>query len=227
MTSSERDNERTRQRLPRGSHGLPPEFVRRSQRERLFAGLARVVARVGYAATSVDDIAAESHVSRKALYTHFTGKEDVLLQAHESVVRRIAAGAGPAIAEQEDWKSALRALLDWALEFFAREPAYAHLALVEMAAATKASRRAQRESLTGLRRLIERALRERGRTLPDAAIDGMLGGIVYAVAKTAEEGRPEDLPALRPALMAWFALVLEGEESAERELTDEVPISPL
>lgn len=36
------------------------------------------MARRGYAATTVDEIASEPGVSRKALYTHFSGKEDVL-----------------------------------------------------------------------------------------------------------------------------------------------------
>lgn len=210
------------ERLPRGSHGLPPEFVVHSQRERLFAGMARVMARRGYAATTVDQIASESGVSRKALYTHFSGKEDVLLQAHRAIVSRIAAGAGAAAGDQDDWRSALRALLDWGLELFAREPALANLSLVEVTAATPASRRLQRETLAGLRALIERATAGRRREIPEVAIDGLLGGMVYAVAKAAEEGDAAQLPHLRPQLMAWFMLVFEGPEAAERELSGEV-----
>ncbi|MEX1143093.1 MAG: TetR/AcrR family transcriptional regulator [Thermoleophilaceae bacterium] len=191
---------------------------------------------IGYAATTVDHIALESRVSRKAIYTHFTGKEDLLLQAHRAVVEKIATGAGPAIAERSDWRSALRALLDWSLEFFAREPAFAHLSLVEMPAATPASRRLQRESLAGLRRMIApSADREldgsqptdgRSRIVSGATIDAMLGGMLHVVADVAENGRPADLPALRPQLMAWFALVLEGPGAAEEELAEEVSISP-
>jgi AcrR family transcriptional regulator len=214
----EPDRHGPHEQLPRGSHGLPDEFVARSQRERLFAGLARVMARSGYAATTVDQIAAESGVSRKALYTHFSGKEDVLLQAHRAIVERMAAGAGPAIAEQEDWRSSLRALFDWGLELFAREPAFANLALVEVAAATPASRRLQRETLGMVRTLIARATTDNSRTVPNLAVDGMLGGMVYVIAKAAEEGDPSELPALRPELMAWFMLVFDGPEAAEREL---------
>jgi AcrR family transcriptional regulator len=205
-------------RLPRGSHGLPPEFVIHSQRERLFAGIARVMARRGYAATTVDEIASESGVSRKALYTHFSGKEDVLLQAHRAIVEQIATGAGPAAAEQDDWRVALRALFDWGLQLFAREPAFANLALIEVAAATPASRQLQRETLDGIRTLIDQATADSGRVVPDVAIDGMLGGMVYAIAKAAEEGDPAELPLLRPQLMAWFVLLFDGPEAAEAEL---------
>lgn len=213
---------RISEKLPRGSHGLPPEFVVRSQRERLFAGMARAMARNGYAATTVDDIASESGVSRKALYTHFTGKEDVLLQAHKAVVERIVTGAGPAICEQDNWKGATRVLFDWALEFFAREPAFAHLSLIEMAAATPASRQLLRETLSSTRVLLDRAVEEGARRLSDTAIEGMLGGVVFVIAAAADEGPPSALPALRPELMAWVSLVLEGPEAAERELADDL-----
>jgi AcrR family transcriptional regulator len=208
------------EKLPRGSHGLPIEFVIRSQRERLFAGIARVMARRGYAATTVDDIAVESGVSRKALYAHFSGKEDVLLQAHRAITERIVTGAGPVIAEQPDWKSALRALFDWTLEFFAREPSFAHLAFVEMSAATPASRQLQRESLAPVRQLIERGISEGTQPISDTAVDGLLGGLSYVVARTAEDGA--DVRQLRPKLMAWIVLVLEGPEAAERELIEEI-----
>lgn len=205
-------------RLPRGSHGLPPEFVVHSQRDRLFAGMARVMMRRGYAATTVDEIASESGVSRKALYTHFSDKEDVLLQAHRAIIEQITAGAGAAAAEQDDWRAALRALLDWGLELFAREPALANLSLIEVAAATPASRQLQRDTLNRIRMLIEQATADNDRPVSDVAIDGMLGGMAYAIAKAADEGDPAALPLLRPKLMAWFMLVFDGPEAAANEL---------
>jgi AcrR family transcriptional regulator len=198
------------------------EFVARSQRERLFAGMAQVVKRCGYAATTVDDIAAASHVSRKALYAHFSGKEDVLLQAYGAVVERLVTGAGPAIAEQGDWKSGLRTLFDCVLEYFAREPAFAHLSLIEVAAATPKSRKLQRESLAGVREMIERAAAHGARPVSDTTVDGMLGGMMYVVAKAVEERPPDDLPTLRLELMAWLVLILEGPEAAKRELAQEI-----
>lgn len=209
------------EKLPRGSHGLPVEFVIRSQRERLFAGIARVMARRGYAATTVDDIAVESGVSRKALYAHFSGKEDVLLQAHRAITERIVAGAGPVIAEQTDWKAALRAFFDWTLEFFAREPAFAHLVIIEMTAATPASRQLQRESLAPVRALLEGGIDAEAHPVSDTAIDGMLGGLSHVVARAAEDSGAK-MRELRPQLMAWIVLVLDGPNAAERELIQEI-----
>jgi AcrR family transcriptional regulator len=181
--------------------------------------MARVMLRQGYAATTVDDIAVESGVSRKALYAHFSGKEDVLLHAHRAIGERIRTGAGPVIAEQRDWKSALRAFFDWTLEFFSREPAFAHLVLVEMAAATPTSRRIQRDSLTPVRTLIQRGVNDTVAPVSETALDGMLGGLIHMVAKVADEGAI-DLRTLRPRLMAWILLVLEGPLAAEQELLE-------
>jgi AcrR family transcriptional regulator len=180
--------------------------------------MARVMARSGYAATTVDLIAAESGVSRKALYTHFSGKEDLLLEAHRAVVQRIAAGAGPSVAEQQDWREGLRVLLDWGLELFAREPELANLSLVEVSAATPASRRLHRETIDRLRALAEQATVDCSRSVPRTAIEGMIGGMIYLIAQAAEEEDAAELPALRGQLMAWFLLVFEGPEAAQSEL---------
>jgi hypothetical protein len=93
--------------------------------------------------------------------------------------------------------------------------------LTEVAAATPASRELQRETLRGLRVLVERATADSARAVPEVAIDGMLGGMLYVIAKAAEDGDAGDLPALRPELMAWFMLVFDGPEAAERELRGE------
>ena len=189
-----------------------------SQRDRLFAGIAKVMARRGYAATTVDEIASESGVSRKALYTHFSGKEDVLLQAHRAIVEQISTGAGSAAAEQDDWRAALRALFDWGLALFAREPALANLSLVEIAAATPASRQLQRETLDRVRTLIEQATSDSEHSYPTSRSTECSAEWPTRSREAAEEGDPAELPLLRPQLMAWFMLVFDGPQAAEAEL---------
>jgi AcrR family transcriptional regulator len=226
MENAQHDPSRATEKLPRGSHGLPPEFVVRSQRDRLFAGMARAMLRSGFAATTVDDIAIESGVSRKALYAHFSGKEDLLLQAHRAVAAQLVAGGKPIVGEQASWDRTLRSLLDWTLEFFAREPAFAHLTFVEMPAATPTSRRLQRESLNALRELVESIIAQQSAPISPVMVDCVVGGLVYVVARTAQEGHPDDLRALRPQLMAWLMLMIEGPLAAEHQLADNMSLSP-
>lgn len=50
-------------RLPRGRHGLSPEYVARNQRERLIAGLTEVLYEKGYQDTTVSLIGQRAAVS--------------------------------------------------------------------------------------------------------------------------------------------------------------------
>lgn len=73
-----------------------PRLLRRPQRRQaLLAAAARAFARGGFAATSLDEVAAEAGVSRVLIYRHFESKEDlyraILDQMREDLVQ--ASGA--------------------------------------------------------------------------------------------------------------------------------------
>lgn len=55
----------------------------------------------GLAAVTMDDIARELGMSKRTLYQHFAGKEELLLKALEQKIQRIGAGLD-AIASKED-----------------------------------------------------------------------------------------------------------------------------
>src|SRR5688500_14063171 len=58
-------------------------------RERLIEAATRVFARRGYLAASVEEIADEAGFSHGAVYSNFTGKEDLFLAVYaERIVRR-------------------------------------------------------------------------------------------------------------------------------------------
>ena len=78
-------------KLPRGGSALDPATVRRRQRERLQEGLVQVVARQGYAATRVADIAAAAHVSRNTFYALFADREACFAATWESIIEQGAA----------------------------------------------------------------------------------------------------------------------------------------
>ena len=63
---------------------------RRVTRERLLDAAARVFARRGFAAASVDEIAREAGYSTGAIYWHFKGKDDLFLaMAEEFAIDRV------------------------------------------------------------------------------------------------------------------------------------------
>ena len=76
-------------RLPRGRHGLSPEFVAQNQRERLIAGLTEVLYEVGYQKTTVSLIGQRAAVSKSDFYKHFESKDDCFIAAYDAAIERI------------------------------------------------------------------------------------------------------------------------------------------
>ncbi len=76
-------------RLPRGRHGLSPEFVAQNQRERLIAGLTEALAEVGYQKTTVSLIGQRASVSKSDFYKHFRSKDECFFASYEAAVERI------------------------------------------------------------------------------------------------------------------------------------------
>ena len=67
---------------------------RKERREQVLAAATRAFARSGFAATSLDDIAAEAGVSRVILYRHFESKTELYRAVLERARARLAAGVG-------------------------------------------------------------------------------------------------------------------------------------
>ena len=70
------------EKLPRGRHGLSPEYVARNQRERLLTAVAECVADVGYEATTVAMVSARAGVSKSDYYQRFENKDECFATAY-------------------------------------------------------------------------------------------------------------------------------------------------
>jgi len=57
--------------------------------DRILDATERLLARFGYNKTTVDDIATEAGVSKRTIYLHFAGKEEVALASIDRVVGRV------------------------------------------------------------------------------------------------------------------------------------------
>jgi AcrR family transcriptional regulator len=68
---------------------------RAKRREQILAAATEAFARAGFAATSLDDVAAEAGISRAILYRHFDSKTDL----YRAVLDRVCARLGAAVGE--------------------------------------------------------------------------------------------------------------------------------
>src|SRR3954462_12937670 len=120
-------------RLPRGRHGLSPEFVARNQRQRLIAGLTQALYEVGYQKTTVSLIGQRASVSKSDFYKHFESKDDCFIAAYDAATARIRERvlASCEAAEGKAWSPRVSEAIEALLELLAAEPALASIALVE------------------------------------------------------------------------------------------------
>ena len=106
------------ERLPRGRHGLPREFVAQNQRERLLAALAECLEEKGYERTTVASIGKRAGVSKSDFYKQFESKDACFVAAYDDAVERIRATVKEACADRKDWGNGVLESLDALLRLF-------------------------------------------------------------------------------------------------------------
>lgn len=207
-------------RLPRGRHGLSPEYVARNQRERLIAGLISALYEVGYQKTTVSLIGQRAAVSKSDFYKHFGSKDDCFIAAYDAAVERIrerVVGAC-ADAEGEEWPGRVREGIDALLKLFAAEPALASIVLVEGLRAGRGvydRYQAAIESFVGY--LHEGApLSPVGTEVPEATGEAVVGGIASLLGRRVLAGDADELGELFPEILEFALAAYLGAKEARR-----------
>jgi len=109
--------------------------VEHNQRERIFDALANLTAAHGYPALSLEDVAAAAAISLQTFYGHFESKEEAFVAMYEVGHARTVAICAEAFAGEDTWTEGVRAAVRALLDFLAAEPAYAHVACVDIVVA--------------------------------------------------------------------------------------------
>lgn len=178
--------------LPRGRHRLSREAVAESQRDRMLEAIVELVARHGYAGTTVGGIAATAGVSRTTFYEQFESKEDCFGAAYDSVTSQLIQAIDASLRPSDDKGAALRAAITTSLEWFARHPDAAKAFLVEVHTAGP-------EALDQRAAIVERFCQVIYRNSPDtrpAAAMAVVTSIEAMAHEKVRQGRADDLPEL-------------------------------
>ena len=91
-----RADERSAPPLSRGS-AVPlagPRLRRTARREQILAAATRAFARLGFAATSLEEVATEANISKVLLYRHFESKADLYRAVLDRACARLVAAVG-------------------------------------------------------------------------------------------------------------------------------------
>ncbi len=214
------DSDRGMERLPRGRHGLPPEFVARNQRERLVAGLTQALYEGGYQKTTVSIIGQRAAVSKSDFYKHFESKDDCFIAAYEAAVERIRRHLVAACesAQGTEWADRVAAGIDALLKQFDAEPATASIVLVEGLRAGRGVYDRYQAAVESFVVLIgEGAPRgAKGVEVPETTDEAVVGGIASMLGRRLLGGEEKRLSDLFPEILEFVLAAYLGAEEARR-----------
>jgi AcrR family transcriptional regulator len=207
-------------RLPRGRHGLSPEFVARNQRERLIAGLTQALYEVGYQKTTVSIIGQMAAVSKSDFYKHFESKDECFVAAYDTAIERIREQVVAACeaAGEEEWPLRVRVAIAALLDLFSHEPALASIALVE---GLRAGRGVYDRYQSAVESFVV-VLRDRapqppqGSEVPEATDEAVVGGVASLLGRRVLAGEAEQLSELFPEILEFTLAAYLGAEEARR-----------
>jgi AcrR family transcriptional regulator len=207
-----------RRKLPRGENGMSRSFVVHSQRERILDAVANLTATKGYAALTVEGVAAEASVSLQAFYEHFRDKEDAFLVAYEIGHDKALALVEQAYRSESDWRLGVRAGITALFRFMAGEPTYAHVAMVDVLAATERTAERAFKGAASYSQMLLPGLEHspNGERLPDVTVEAIAGGLFELCLHHALRGRMHELPRIVPRA-TYFALApfIGGQAASE------------
>lgn len=210
--------------LPGGHHGLSPEQVAESQRERLLAAIATLVAERGYHGATITEIAKTASVANRVFYKNFAGKEEAFIAAFDAVAGHLRELIAAAAEAGEDWSSQLIAALRAILTFFDSEPELARLCLVAPFTATPKIVAHFREVIATAAPHLAQGRRLHGGDgeLPDSTEDSLIGGVISQLSRSLLN-RSGPLIDLLPDLVEFGLSPYLGTETARRLSVDAAP----
>jgi AcrR family transcriptional regulator len=207
-------------RLPRGRHGLSPEFVARNQRERLITGLTQTLYEVGYHETTVALIGQRAAVSKSDFYKHFESKDDCFVAAYDAAIERIREQVVTACetAAEEEWVDRVDAAIAALLELFDEEPALAGIALVEGLRAGRGIYDRYQAALESFVGILGKGAPQlpAGSEVPEATDEAVVGGIASLLGRRILAGEAERLNELFPEILEFTLAAYLGAEEARR-----------
>lgn len=162
----------------------PPEdgasrFIVHDQVERIFGAVAATVVEKGYPAMTLEDIVKNASASLTTFYRHFDSKEDAFLAAYDATMAQAEAAAMPPFRWSRSWPLGVRAALEAFLSFFASEPVWARIAMVDALSAGPRALEHRARTLHLLDEIIHPGF-EQAPEVPEIAGEA-IGGAIYAL----------------------------------------------
>jgi AcrR family transcriptional regulator len=204
--------------LPGGRHGLSPEVVASSQRQRLLFAMIEAVADNGYAATRVADVTARAGVSGKTFYEQYADKEACFLAAYDDALVTLLSATSEAYeAADGSWPERVHAGMLALLELLRARPAAAKTCIVEVLAGGPRAIARRDAAIRSFTFFIDAGRGEAQTEVPGFTALAILGGINEILYTNILRGAISELPRLTPDFVYWIVLPFLGPERAAEE----------
>jgi AcrR family transcriptional regulator len=189
------------------------------QRARLLAGAVRAVDKYGYAHTTVSEITALAHVSRRTFYELFASSEECLLAMVEEIVERVQAQLAPGELDGLAWRERVRGGLWAILSFLDAEPVLARVGVVQAARGGPQIVELRERLLGQLASVIDegRSAGNRGADCPELTAEGLVGAVLSILHTRLVRGEQASLKDLQGELMAMIVAPYLGPAAARAE----------
>lgn len=190
--------------LPRGRNRLSPDEVLLRQRERLLQAMRQALAKGGFRATSVSQIATQAHVTRPVFYRVFPGgKDECFLAAYDEAVGELMQIAETTYTKTAPGLAGMEAALRAVLMRLAQAPEMARLCLIEITALGEVGLRHRDAVLHRIAEQLQTLLSqsEGSSSASPQKIRALVGGGYQLLHLTVAEGRTGELPALAPDIL--------------------------
>lgn len=210
------------ERLPRGRHGLSPEFVAQNQCERLLAALAESLYERGYEETTVAIIGKRAGVSKSDFYKRYESKDACFVAAYDDAVERIRETVLAACTGRDEWAEGVLDALEALLVFVVDDPARARLVLVEGLRAGKGVYDRYLEALQSFVPYLRGGapVPAGGSRPPEATDEAIVGGISSLLARRMLVGGIEPVDDFLPEIGEFALTPYLGATEARRIISE-------
>lgn len=182
-------------------------------RRRLLDAMSAVVARKGYADTTIADIAAEARVSKRTFYEQFAGKAECLFALYVAASRQALEALQQAIDPAQDWHAQVERAVQAYLATLACNPPLLRTLFIEILHLGPEGLRVRRRVNQDIADFIVGVVGSRA-ALPAPLLPAMamaiVGGINELILQAIEQNTVEQLPALTGAAAHLVRTVIDG-----------------
>ncbi len=199
-----------------GRHGLSPDVVAFSQRERLLAAMAEVVAEHGYNKVTIAQITGAASVSRRTFYEHFESKEECFIAAYDAVDSYLVERIAERVKDEDEWADRVATALTELLRFLAARPQLARLIMFEPVAVGEAMASRHERTAERIGALLEPGRSERlgDRQLAAGIEEALAGGVMTLIVRRIVAGEAEQLGRYAPGIVEFALAPYLGPEAA-------------